>query len=138
MKIAVVGADTRLGKRIAKEAYHRKNEVTAVVRNASLLDSVKYTVIENDRYEFDPAEFDLWIDAREAEITITRDKAVAKLLPPKELDPEGRRLGVYEESSAPGDYIGEEDFALAALDLAESGEIKTVSVSSARAPASLR
>lgn len=135
MKIAVVGADTRLGKRIAKEAYHRRNEVTAVVRDANLLDSVKYTVIENDRYEFDPAAFDLWIDARETEIKITRGETVSVLMPPKELDPEGRRLGVYEESSAQGEYIGEADFALAALDLAESGKAKTVSVSSDRAPA---
>ena len=31
MKIAVIGADTRLGRRIAKEALHRHNDVTAVV-----------------------------------------------------------------------------------------------------------
>ena len=135
MKIAVVGADTRLGKRIAKEAYHRKNEVTAVVRDASLLDSAKYTVIENERYEFVPDPFDLIIDARGDEVKITRNHEVSVLKPPKELDPDGRRLGVYEETAWQGEYIGEEDFALAALDLAESGEAKTVFVSSSRAPA---
>lgn len=134
MKIAVVGADTRLGKRIAKEAYHRRNNVTAVVRDASLLDSVKYTVVENDLYEFDPVQFDFWIDAREEKIRIVRGENESVLMPPKELDPDGRRLGVYTSEPEQGDYIGEEDFALAALDLAECDEPKTLFVSSDRAP----
>ena len=46
MRITVIGADTRLGKRIAKEAYHRGHKVTAVVWDRALLDSAKYTVLE--------------------------------------------------------------------------------------------
>ena len=41
MNIAVIGADTRLGRRIAKDAFHRRHCVTAVVTDPSLLDSVR-------------------------------------------------------------------------------------------------
>ena len=49
-RIAVVGADNSLGRRVAREAYHRGYAVTAVVRDPSLLDSVKYSVQESADY----------------------------------------------------------------------------------------
>ncbi len=135
MKIAVIGADTRLGKRIAKEAYHRGNAVTAVVRDPSLLDSVKYDVITDEAYDLDPAPFDRTVDVRTDEVRITGGGKTAVLVPPEELDPDGRRLGEYEITEAWGEYIGEEDFALAALDLLEQESDGTFYVRSRRAPA---
>ena len=119
MRIAVIGADTRLGKRIAKEAYHRGFEVTAVVRDRALLDSAKYTVLENEFYEFDPGSADLVIDARETEIRIDREGRSILLKPSAGPDPAGRRTGYCRLGKTPGSYLGEADYALAALDAAE-------------------
>lgn len=134
MNIAVIGADTRLGRRIAKDAFHRRHCVTAVVTDPSLLDSVKYTVVTGCE-GFDPAGFDAVIDARSAELTITRGGVVSTLVPPAELDPDGRRLGQYTLGESTEGYIGEEDFALAAVDEAEGTEARRVTPVSGRAPA---
>ena len=134
MNIAVIGADTRLGRRIAKDAFHRRHCVTAVVTDPSLLDSVRYTVVTGCE-GFDPAGFDAVIDARSAELTITRGGVVSTLVPPAELDPDGRRLGQYTLGESTEGYIGEEDFALAAVDEAEGTEARRVTPVSGRAPA---
>lgn len=134
MNIAVIGADTRLGRRIAKDAFHRRHSVTAVVTGPSLLDSVNYTVITGCE-GFDPAGFDAVIDARGSELTITRGAAVSTLVPPAELDPDGRRLGWYTLGEGAGGYIGEEDFALAAVDEAEGAESRRITPVTGRAPA---
>ena len=135
MKIAVIGADTRLGRRIAKDAFHRRHAVTAVVKDKEQLDSVFYTVLETADYAFDPAGYDAVIDARSDTLTVTRAGAVSTLVPPACLDPDGRRQGAYRVSEEKGAYIGEEDFALAAVDEAEGDQARTLYVESDPAPA---
>ena len=134
--LLVLGADTRLGRRIAKDAFHRGHRVTAVVRDPALLDSVKYTVVISPDDTCDAAGFDAVIDARENTLKITRACGTSTLIPPRELDPDGRRQGLYRAAEAgTGTYIGEEDFALAAVDEAEGSAVRTFSPESGRAPA---
>ena len=133
MKIAVIGADTRLGKRIAKDAHHRHYAVTAVVKDKEALDSVFYTVIESENYELDPAPYDAVIDARSETVTVSRADGKTTLIPPQILDPEGRRQGFYRVCEGKGAYIGEEDFALAAVDAAVRGKGGELFVESDRA-----
>ena len=135
MKIAVIGADTRLGRRIAKDAFHRRYAVTAVVQDKEKLDSVFYTVIEDRDCAFDAAGFDAVIDARTDTLTVTRGDAVVTFVPPACLDPDGRRQGAYRVGAEKGAYIGEEDFALAAVDAVCGTQTGTVYVESDRAPA---
>lgn len=128
MKLAVIGADTRLGSRIARDAVHRHNAVTAVVRDASLLQSVKYTVIENDSYDFDATGYDAIIDARTDVVTVTRGDAVSTLTPPAVLDADARRQGYFviaDETYTGESYISEEDFALAVVDETEGSEARS-------------
>ncbi|OXM86547.1 NAD(P)-dependent oxidoreductase [Paenibacillus rigui] len=51
MKIAVIGATGKAGSRIVKEALDRGHEVTAVVRDASKLESSAASVLEKDVFQ---------------------------------------------------------------------------------------
>lgn len=137
MKIAVIGADTQIGRRIAKDAYHRRHEVTAIVKDPSLLDSIFYNVIENDDYTFDATNYDAVIDARKTTIIIDRSGIRSTLIPPESLDADGRRQGYYaivDETSTYPSYIGEEDYALCAVDEAENQSARTITPVTDRAP----
>lgn len=135
-EVLVIGADTSLGRRIAKDALHRGYAVTAAVRDRRLLDSVRYRVLESADYAADTAGYDAVIDARSTTVTVTRGGAVSTLEPPAELDAAGRRQGAYRVvSDGRGTYIGEEDFALAAVDEAGQPDARRFSVESDRAPA---
>ncbi|TBL70506.1 NAD(P)-dependent oxidoreductase [Paenibacillus thalictri] len=66
MKIAVIGANGKAGSSILKEAADRGHEVTAIVRNASKLQSTGTAVIEKDVFSLtasDLAPFDVVINA---------------------------------------------------------------------------
>jgi len=56
MKIAIIGATGKVGQLIAKEAYERGMDVTAIVRNKAKLDTDKYAVIEKDIFDLTPED----------------------------------------------------------------------------------
>jgi len=133
MKIAVIGADTGLGRRIAKEALHRHNEVTAVVKKNDWADAHRYTMVEISDYALKEEGFDAVIDARETTIQIRKGEAVSTLLAPEVLDETGVRQGMYTVTEGAGAYLCAEDLAVAALDDAEQPEGKTFGATQDRA-----
>lgn len=71
MKIAVIGATGKAGSLIAKEAYLREHEVTAVVRKADAVDTSKYGVIVKNLFDLkeeDLEDFDIVVSAYGAPI----------------------------------------------------------------------
>lgn len=119
-RIAVVGADNSLGRRVAREAYHRGYAVTAVVRDQSLLDSVKYSVRESADYSVEEDEFDAVIDVTGKEIKITKGDMVSSVCPAERIDADGRRTGQVRLSDKRETYVSEEDLALAVVDVTDS------------------
>ena len=132
--IAVIGADTDLGRRVAREAYHRGNRVTAVVKDASLLDSMKYTVVEDSQYRFESGGFDAVIDVTGETTEIKKDGGVSKVNPAAKVDPDGRRTGFVRLSQDQEEYIAAEDLAVAILDVTCSDGQMTVFAGSDPAP----
>jgi putative NADH-flavin reductase len=66
MKIGVIGATGKAGSLIAKEAYNRGNEVTAIVRDKSRLRTKNYKVIEKSIFYLtkdDVKDFDAVVNA---------------------------------------------------------------------------
>jgi len=119
MKIAVIGADTKLGRLIAKDALHRHYEVTAVVKVNDWADAFRYTMVESAEYALPEGEFDAVIDARENTVTIKTGNALSTLLPPAELDEDAVRTGIFTWTEGPGTYLSLKDYAIAAVDGAE-------------------
>ncbi len=132
MRIAVIGAGTALGMKIAKEAYHRHNDVTVYVQDASVLDSVKYEVVRDCLGPRSGDTFDAVIDASGDTVRILKGEKETELVPASEVSEEGRRTGSYELCRSKGEYIGQGDLALAALDLVQSDVEGTVYVRSQR------
>ena len=130
MKIAVIGADTHLGNKVASEAYHRRNRVTAIVRDPALLLSAKYEVVRSDDYACEKDAYDAVFDVTGDEIRIEAGGKKTILKPAAEADPESHRTGYYRVAESPAAYLGEEDFALAALDFLEKGEEGTYYIES--------
>jgi len=66
MKIAVIGATGKAGSMIAKEAFERGMDVTAIVRDRHKIDTDRYAVIEKDIFDItvdDMKDFDAVVDA---------------------------------------------------------------------------
>ncbi|MGN7471389.1 NAD(P)-dependent oxidoreductase [Brevibacillus sp. SAFN-007a] len=66
MKIAIVGASGKAGKRIMKEALDRGHQVTAIVRDASKIDEPNVAVREKDVFALTAADvegFDAVVNA---------------------------------------------------------------------------
>ena len=66
MKIGVIAATGKAGSLIAKEAYDRGMDVTAIVRNKDKVEKDKYAVIERDILDIskeDVENFDAVVDA---------------------------------------------------------------------------
>lgn len=134
MKIAVLGADTLLGGKIAKDAFHRHFDVTVTVSDPALLDSVKYTVADS----VNEADFDAVIDASGDKIIIKKDGKVSIINLPEKLDNDARRLGAYTEAKVNSDgesYAGAGDFAMAVVDEAVDFHAAEKYIVTDRAPA---
>jgi putative NADH-flavin reductase len=71
MKIAIIAATGKAGSLIAREAYMRGHEVTAVVRNPEKVDTDKYGLIVKDLFDLreeDLEDFDIVVSAYGAPI----------------------------------------------------------------------
>jgi len=128
MRIAVIGADTNLGRRIAKEALHRHNEITAVVKKNDWPDAHRYTMVESNDYSFDTEGFDAVIDARETTVKVFAQGKVTTILPPAEIDEVAYREGTYRVVEGAGKYLSAEDFAVAVADAYEDPKGTTYGV----------
>lgn len=70
MKIAIIGATGKAGSLIAKEAFERGMDVTAIVRDKQKVDTGRYAVIEKDIFDItvdDVKDFDAVVSAFGAE-----------------------------------------------------------------------
>lgn len=66
MKIGIIAATGKAGSLIAKEAYDRGMDVTAIVRNKSKVDTDKYAVMKRDIFDItadDVRNFDAVVNA---------------------------------------------------------------------------
>jgi len=120
LKIAVIGADTEMGRQIAKEALHRHNAITAVVKKNDWPDSHRYTMVESEDYSFNAEGFDAVIDAREASVKVLAGGKESIILPPAELDTVAYREGTYRVVEGAGKYLSAGDLAVAVVDDAEN------------------
>jgi len=120
LKIAVIGADTETGRQIAKEALHRHNAITAVVKKNDWPDAHRYTMVESADYSFNAEGFDAVIDAREAAVKVLAGGKESTILPPAELDTVSYREGTYRVVEGAGRYLTAGDLAVAIVDDAEN------------------
>lgn len=135
MKFAVLGADTDLGGKIARDAFHRHHSLTVTVSDSTLLTSSKYTVVDSIK----ESDFDVVIDAlHEGKVIVKKDGQCSELILPKELDTEVHRVGAYsvaKVNSTGESYAGSDDFAMAVVDEAVDFHAATKHIVTEHAPA---
>ena len=91
-------------------------------------------MVEDPQYSFDKDGFDAVIDVTGNGIKITKDGKVSEVRPAAETDPDGRRTGIVRLTQEQERYIGEEDLAVAVLDVTESDGQLSVYAGSDPAP----